>query len=282
MGVDPAPSRLLRGLLRGMSRGMPRLRLFVLLPGLIVTGCAGGIYHSVHPGENLYRIGLAYGVHYEELADENDIPEPYRIMPGQEIYIPGASETRLVDPAPASTVEASAPGDGATAPPGSVRRPPGRYRPGARRGAPASPAREGAAPPGREAVTPPQAGNHAFVWPIPGVVTSGFGPRGRSHHDGIDIGGQTGDPVHASRGGTVVFSDRLRGYGKVIIVEHDDGFSTVYAHHSENIAQRGERVRQGQTIARVGETGRATRPHLHFEIRVHDVARNPRKYLPRR
>ena len=84
----------------------------------------------------------------------------------------------------------------------------------------------------------------------------------------------------AARAGHVIFSDRLSGYGNVIIVEHDDTFTTVYAHNDKNQVRKGGYVRRGQRIAIVGATGRATGPHLHFEVRKDNVARNPLFYLP--
>ena len=107
-----------------------------------------------------------------------------------------------------------------------------------------------------------------------------FGKRARGHHDGIDISAPKGAAVYASRDGKVIFSDRLSGYGNVIIVEHGDGYATVYAHNDANFVRKGARVRRGERITTVGDTGRARGAHLHFEVRKGNVARDPLYYLP--
>jgi murein DD-endopeptidase MepM/ murein hydrolase activator NlpD len=126
----------------------------------------------------------------------------------------------------------------------------------------------------RPAEVPP--GAMPFLWPVEGGrLSSSFGPRDAAHHDGIDISAPSGTPVRAARDGRVLYSDTLRGYGNLIIIEHDSGYATVYAHNRENRADRGDVVRQGEQIATVGETGKTSGPNLHFEIRKDNVARNP-------
>jgi hypothetical protein len=113
-------------------------------------------------------------------------------------------------------------------------------------------------------------------------VSSSFGPRGETHHDGIDIAAPIGTPVRAARGGRVLYSDELRGYGNLLIIEHGDGYATVYAHNRANLVKTGAAVRQGEVVAEVGETGDSSQPNLHFEVRQQNVARNPVYYLPAR
>ena len=125
-------------------------------------------------------------------------------------------------------------------------------------------------------------GPSPFVWPVEGPISSDFGPRGASHHDGIDIATASGTIVRAARAGRVLYADSLRGYGNLIILAHDDGYATVYAHNRENRARAGDDVRQGEPIAVVGETGTTAGPNLHFEIRKDNVARNPLFFLPAR
>ncbi len=120
-----------------------------------------------------------------------------------------------------------------------------------------------------------------FVWPLRGKISSHFGPRRGSFHDGIDITAPVGTPVRASADGRVIYSHKLRGYGNVIIIRHAGGFVTVYAHNRVNLVREGERVRQGQKIAEVGTSGRTTGPNLHFEVRKNNIAQNPLLYLPR-
>jgi murein DD-endopeptidase MepM/ murein hydrolase activator NlpD len=208
-----------------------------------LAACGGGpagIRHRVERGENLYRIGKAYGVTFQELARVNEIDDPDRIEVGQELVIPHATRHLPVELITPERAQEDRP---------------------TRRELPQGP-------------TP-------FVWPVPGGVPfSDFGPRGATHHDGIDISSPVGTPVRAARAGRVIYADTLRGYGNLVILEHDDGYATVYAHNRENRATPGEEVRQGEIIAEVGDTGTASGPNLHFEIRKDNVARNPRFYLP--
>lgn len=123
-----------------------------------------------------------------------------------------------------------------------------------------------------------------FAWPINGLITSHFGTRtlgGRSdYHTGIDIDGRTGASVRAAESGKVSFCGNISGYGKVIIIDHAGGYSTVYAHNSSNLVSTGESVQKGEVIAHVGSTGNATGSHLHFEVRVNSKPVNPLNYLP--
>ncbi len=122
----------------------------------------------------------------------------------------------------------------------------------------------------------------SLKWPVVGgVFTSGFGPRGRRMHRGIDLAAKPGTPIFAVADGVVVYSDnKQRGYGNLVIIDHGKGVLTVYAHNRRNLVDEGERVRQGARIAEVGNTGRSTGPHLHFELRVKGKAVNPLDYLP--
>lgn len=111
---------------------------------------------------------------------------------------------------------------------------------------------------------PPQ-----LVMPAPGRVSSRFGKRGRKLHKGIDIVANVGTPIVAAADGEVIFSGRQRGYGTTIVIDHGQ-FMTLYAHASKLIARNGDRVRQGEFIAKVGRTGNARGAHLHFELRDQD------------
>ncbi|MDF1527299.1 MAG: LysM peptidoglycan-binding domain-containing M23 family metallopeptidase [bacterium] len=121
-----------------------------------------------------------------------------------------------------------------------------------------------------------------LIWPLHGRKTSDFGPRGKDVHKGIDLAAPRGTLVLASASGRVAYSGNgMRGYGKVVVLKHANDLSTVYAHNSVLQVRMGDNVIKGQTIAKVGSTGRATGPHLHFEIRRRGVAEDPRKYLSR-
>jgi len=119
-----------------------------------------------------------------------------------------------------------------------------------------------------------------LIWPLGGVVTSFFGPRWGRIHYGIDINGSVGSPVVASLGGSVVFAGDDGGYGLMVVIDHGDGFATVYAHLSQLFVSSGTGVGQGQQIGAVGCSGSCTGPHLHFETRVLGIAQDPFLYLP--
>jgi len=141
-----------------------------------------------------------------------------------------------------------------------------------------------ASPGSYEAVTYMKPGAR-LSWPLRGTVTSEYGTRvhpvfkTKSRHTGIDIDGNKGDPVRSAQDGQVLFSGWLRGYGQVIIIDHGNSLTTVYAHLSSAIVRENQSVKMGQVIGRVGSTGVATGSHLHFEVRVNGDARNPRNYL---
>ena len=118
-----------------------------------------------------------------------------------------------------------------------------------------------------------------LISPISGRITSYFGLRHGRKHEGIDIAARSGQPIVSAADGTVVFSGWRSGYGRMVIVQHNRRLKTVYAHNSRNLVRRGEKVRQGQVIALVGNTGRSTGPHLHFEVRHGSSPQNPLNYI---
>jgi len=119
-----------------------------------------------------------------------------------------------------------------------------------------------------------------LIVPVQGIVTSEYGNRNGMVHKGIDIAASIGEPVYAVLNGTVAFAGTQRGYGNVIIIEHKGYVMTIYAHNETNLVRLGEKVKQGQPIATIGETGTTSGPHLHFEYRVKGKAINPRDVLP--
>jgi murein DD-endopeptidase MepM/ murein hydrolase activator NlpD len=116
-------------------------------------------------------------------------------------------------------------------------------------------------------------------WPLEGAIASGFGKRGRGWHAGIDIRAEAGTPILAAAAGTVVFSGWAAFYGRVVKIQHSDGFMTVYAHNNENLVEPGDVVAAGAVIATVGRSGRASAEHLHFEVRRDGMAYNPEHLL---
>ena len=117
--------------------------------------------------------------------------------------------------------------------------------------------------------------------PVDGVITSRFGHRsdpfhgGHRMHDGMDIAADHGSPVRAVRDGQVSFAGRRGGYGNVVVVDHGDGLQTLYAHCDSLNVRAGQRVEAGSVVGAVGDTGRATGAHLHFEVRVDGEAVDP-------
>ena len=200
----------------------------------------GGIYHVVKPGETLYRIGRAYDLNYAELARVNRLRDPNQIHVGQKLFIPGAARQL--------PVEMITPTDSNVTIPSVTKF--------------------------------SDLPDNAIIWPIMGGINSHFGRRGATFHDGIDISAQEGTPIRAIDKGEVIYSDQLRGYGNLVIIRHAGGLVSVYAHNQVNLVAAGQLVAQGDTIAKVGSTGRVTGPHLHLEIRKNNVAQDPLLYLP--
>ena len=131
--------------------------------------------------------------------------------------------------------------------------------------------------------TPPitSTGNGQFGWPVQGKIISKYGATADGlRNDGINIGAPAGAPVVAAADGTVAYAgNELRGFGNMILIRHADGWVTAYAHNQSLTVKKGDAVKRGQTIARVGQTGNVTEPQLHFEIRKGTSAQDPMKYL---
>ena len=123
------------------------------------------------------------------------------------------------------------------------------------------------------------------VWPLNGRISSSFGWRKdpftgkKKFHDGIDLAAKEGTDVKAAMAGKVLVTDDQSGYGKVVVLDHGHGFTTLYAHNSDVLVKTGDWVKKGSTIAKVGSTGRSTGPHLHFEVRKDGKRLDPEKFL---
>jgi murein DD-endopeptidase MepM/ murein hydrolase activator NlpD len=120
-----------------------------------------------------------------------------------------------------------------------------------------------------------------FMWPVPTSkrISSFYGPRHGRNHDGIDIPAKRGAHVLAADSGKVIHSGWMRGYGRIIVVDHGEGFHTVYAHNTKNMVKKNQKVSRGEVIAKVGSSGRSSGPHLHFEIRKNNKVRDPALYI---
>lgn len=124
------------------------------------------------------------------------------------------------------------------------------------------------------------------ITPVDTSITAGFGyrknpftNRGSEFHKGIDFGGETGMDVRATADGVVLFAGWQAGYGKVIIISHGYGLTTLYGHNSKLLVQKGDKVKKAQVICKMGSTGRSTGVHVHYEVRVNGKIVNPAKYF---
>jgi lipoprotein NlpD len=215
------------------------------------------VRHRVAPGETAFRIARSYGISVEDLAAANGIKDPRSIAVGQELLIPTVepeqepSEPHLEwDLAPA----------------------PGPPRPNA-------PSRPASSRPGGAASRPEPATKGMLDWPLRGVLYGRFGKKGKEPHDGIDLAAPAGTPVKTAQEGTVLYAGEQRGYGLIVIVQHPTGLITLYAHNRDLRVKTGQGVRRSQVIATVGESGRTSGPHLHFEVRVDGKPVDPGDYL---
>ena len=123
------------------------------------------------------------------------------------------------------------------------------------------------------------------LWPVEGMVTGSFGERidpfngEGAFHSGVDIGSSYGHAIIAPADGVVTLTETMGGYGKTIMIDHGNGISTRYGHLSGFAVTAGQHIQRGEVIGYVGESGRSTGPHLHYEVRINDTPVNPYKYL---
>ena len=216
-----------------------------------------GVTHTVKAGQTLFLISQAYQVKVAVILDANHLKASTPLTVGQHLFIPGAKSVKKVEASHPLTrqereVLEQSLADEAVAPPPPTEPPRPRVRTDA-----------------------------DLVWPIIGPINSPFGARRGKFHAGIDIGSPYYQEVSAALDGEVIYADATKGgLGKAVVLQHGNGMRTVYAHLSIIIAHEGDTVRQGQAIGGVGDTGRATGPHLHFEVRKNGTALNPEEYLP--
>lgn len=209
--------------------------------------------HVARRGESVAQLASRYGVPRRSLIAVNDLAGVAALRAGQRINVPGCrggrAAPRRTGPPPAIELEEGL----FLAQVGPDRIPTRLYM-----------------------AVPDFAGDSIeFFWPVAGAIASGFGPRRGGWHAGIDIRAEPGEPVLAAAAGMVIFSGWAASYGRVVRIEHPNGFVTLYAHNSENLVDVGDHVAAGATIATVGRSGRASAEHLHFEIRRDGMAFNP-------
>ena len=204
--------------------------------------------HAVQAGETLYRIGKQYGVSPIDLMMYNKIDKPQDLRIGMLLSIP--SDSGIVTATDAEKAAARVLADAPVVP--KVNRIITSYRKG-------------------------------MIWPVKGKVIRSFGEKGEGiNHMGINIAASENTPILAAEDGTVIYADNgLESYGNLILVRHKNGYVTAYAHNSKNIASKNKKVKKGEVIAMVGNTGNVNRHQLHFEVRRNAQAVNPLKVLPR-
>jgi len=266
--------------------------------------------HRVVAGETLYRIARGLGISPGTLAEMNGISVSTPLAVGQVLVVtaprgkdsPSSTEGEGesgsgLPPALAAAFEATgrgqaggsstASGQKASVPPvPSEEVTPERPAPVARRD-PHGPGRIessvlGALPPTAAVRQAPVASLRraaALQWPLRGVLYARFGKKGRSPHDGIDLAAPAGTPVRTAGEGSVLFAGPQQGYGLLVIIEHAHGLVTVYAHNRDLRVKTGQAVREGQVIATVGESGKTSGPHLHFEVRQDGAPVDPLDFL---
>jgi lipoprotein NlpD len=229
-----------------------------------------GIYHEVKHGQTLWSIARAYKADIQTLARVNHLSDTTVLEVGQKLYVPGATQQReIVSRCPCGT-ETSKPSNN-TKPLTEI------FRPAERPSGPKTSSTLASLP--KEAPLE----RLSFIWPVQGEVARGFEQDTTRRHDGIDIIAPQGTPIQAAADGEVIFSDwGPGGYGRIVILQHQADVITIYAHNHTNLVRAGQRVRQGEPIATVGQSGRATGNHLHFEVRYKAAPISPYKLLPRR
>lgn len=256
--------------------------------------------YRVKAGDTLYAISLHFDKDYRELAKLNNLDDKFTIYVDQVLRLESADAAdkekverdKEKEKAPAAVVAAKplpgkAPADGAAKiADAKGAKGAGKNRPSPKPGdAPATDAKPAAtvaktAPSVSSPVQAvPKSGSLRWSWPVSGQLLKRFSSDGVGSK-GIDIAGMRGDPVKAAADGVVVYSgEGLVGYGKLIILRHNDEYITAYAHNDKLIAAEGQKVKQGQTIAELGSTG-AERDKLHFEIRYQGKPVDPLGLLP--
>jgi len=206
-----------------------------------------GIFYTIKKADTLEKIAKNYGIPVDRIRKGNGAEALDSLKEGKEIFLPGA-RPEAVESAPAQ-------------------------KSGLAKNQPKS---------GAKTVS---SASRSYRWPVMGKINSPFGwrrhpvTRRRDFHTGIDIKAPRGRAINAAKAGRVEYSGWMGGYGRVVVVRHNDGYSTLYAHCSSLSVRNGQSVSQGQTIASVGTSGRTTGPHLHFEIRQGKSPMNPLKML---
>lgn len=225
-------------------------------------------FHVVCKGDTLNNISKRYNVDVTTLSKLNNLQAPYTLSIGQRLAIPGSvgGSSDSYTPEPVKTTQKSSsfsfwkPAPKKTTSSSST----------VKKTTTAKPA------------SPSKYRKNKFAWPLKGTIVSKYGTIGKGrNNDGINIKATLGAAVKAADSGRVAYAgNELKGFGNLILIKHDDGWITAYAHNDRLFVKKGQRVRKGEKIAAAGSTGSVNSPQLHFEIRSGKKALNPLNYLP--
>ncbi|MEW6351429.1 MAG: M23 family metallopeptidase [Thermodesulfobacteriota bacterium] len=219
-----------------------------------------GAFHITGPGETLHHICQVYGLDFKKVARINKLRQPYTLAEGDTVFLPAEALLAEFDE-PTKKIETA-----------DAKHPGKTGKRNASRTVVANAIR------GKRHPSVPK-----LKFPVPGgVLTSPFGFRAGVFHKGLDIAASIGDDILAAADGRVVFTGsrrRFRSYGKIVLVDHGKGIYTQYAHCDKVLCKKGDKVKAGGKIARVGNSGRSTGPHLHIEVRVGNKLYNPLAYF---
>ena len=229
--------------------------------------------YVVQRGDTLYSIAWQHGLSSRELATLNGIRSPYTIFKGQRLRVQAATTNPAVTAVPLKSrppLTSAAPARPVTASAAKPVSRPVQTPPPQPRSKPVPPPKQVAAP----------AYNGKWVWPTRGRLLRGFQPKSNGKK-GIDIGGHLDQPVKAAANGTVVYAGSgLVGYGRLIIVKHNESLLSAYGHNNTLLVTDGEHVTAGQIIAKMGSSG-TSRNELYFEVRKDGKPVDPLRYLPK-
>lgn len=241
---------------------------------------------TVVPGDTLYSLSRKYEIPVNDLAVMNKLNAPFTLSVGQKIKVPKLdgvairsaseiktvkTETKKITPA-TKTVETK----GAIAKQGTTK-----TNQTSKQDTNVAKTQKISSDPGKQLPKITSRSNSKFSWPVRGNILSGYGPKkGGLVNDGINIAAAQGTPVKAAENGVVAYAgNEVKGMGNLIIIQHSDGWMTIYAHLDSMSVKRGTRVNVGNQIGTVGKTGKVDKPQLHFEIRKGTKAYNPTQYL---
>ncbi len=239
-----------------------RLVVLLFLTG-ILCACETGIYHTVQPGQTLYRISRTYAVDEAYLARLNRISDPSHLKSGTRLFIPGAERALsvpVVKAAPARPVVKQSPQSAPNVTPPKKKTPPPLVAVKERK----------------------ETGVKKLRWPLRGKIVRSFSNTARAGGGkGIEIAVRSGSDVAAAAAGKVIYSgDGVNGYGFLIILQHENDLFTVYGFNRENIVKQGDFVSQGERIALSGIPPAGGPARLHFEVRKGKQAVDPILFLP--